>query len=699
MVKRCVVVLPVFVVCLCIGEGLCGEVGKTYDLFALEKLVLEKDPGVKSAEARLKFAFSQLYEAKADLGPEFIANYTYYPTGGGVTQGEFDTQYRLDLQLRQDVVELMKTKPQKVREMQAELESAQVELAQAQKKVLYDVRMEYFELLQEKIFAESYNRLKEAYEDLLGLMKKRYREKEILLSDYLPTQTSFMESKELFLNHQRNFERKRKRLAELAGLEPEQIEVHEVLFRFPIPSEDLLIASAMQNRYELGLYRARATQENARALAGRYEEIVLRPYIGYLIRDDRTTGLETGPYIGVYFRVPFGIATLRRERFKKHQALEQYWNFALERALQDIRREIATTYEDYTRASAKLLTTEKALELVTEQIRVEQAKLSDNLRTVQGDPLLLQKLRIQRIVLAREKRLAQMEILKTFYELLFLAGLSYPGQLFALQMKGVYPRKAFPRALWVWSTEELITDHYKETFFISFCQAKGVKRVFLGMNKKLLEAVFEQPRLPKLITKLDQLGISVSALLGENLWIYPDHRKNLIDRLHRIIAYNTVQPLSARFDAVHLDIEPQALQEWSKNARRLLKLLLKTYEASGDYLHKNAPELKLEVDIPVFFDRIEPSSEKSILELSDLVVLMAYRRKNPLNLALTVESLLKSADVLGKDVLVGLNAKDFEKEVELETLIGEAGKRLSSHSSFAGFAVHDFKDYHQLAGR
>lgn len=105
----------------------------------------------------------------------------------------------------------------------------------------------------------------------------------------------------------------------------------------------------------------------------------------------------------------------------------------------------------------------------------------------------------------------------------------------------------------------------------------------------------------------------VQLLLGENTWIDPLVRPNLLAILtDRLVDFHAGRPAEERFDGVHLDIEPQALPEWSTSTpaqrRDLLLMLRDTFADVRAHLDANgAAQVPIYADLPVWFDNVPGS--------------------------------------------------------------------------------------------
>jgi outer membrane protein TolC len=683
-------------------DGVPAKASQVYSFKDLEKLILEKDVSIEAVNQRLNAAQYQLGEIKSSLGPELTSRYTYYPQNGSFGDDEeIDTEHRVYLRLRQDILNLLKVRPGLVKEGKAEIKAVEAELEEAKRRALYEFRREYLEVRGEKVQADFYLQLKNTYQSLVNLLEKRYRYKEGLLTEVLKAEKELIEADNAFLYHMDAFKRRKHLLAESLGIEEQKIEIDDIDSVYSLPSEDKLIEAALRNRGEIKYFKARALQKKERVSTAAYEEISLAPFVGYRIREDRLTGSESGPEIGLAFSIPLHFMKAKKNRVGRLKAEENYWKSEARRFSLDIKNDIRNAYEKYSQGNNYSAKAAKEIELKKEELRIEKSKLERAVKGIDADfaNLLMIEAEITRLNL--EKRISQYEVAKSYYELLYQAGLYQAGELLPYNSKGSeIERKPYSRALWVWNVDSFLGKEQQEEFFISFCKTKGIKRVFLSVNKRLLDH-FHYPaqNLADFITQLHRAGIKISALFGENLWIYPQNRKNLITRIQLIMEYNSLYDREARFDGIHLDIEPHALEEWNDEKKKHLALLVETYNEVKEILLTGKTELQLEVDIPAFYENVDYSVFKKIFDVVDVITVMAYKKRSPEKVIKAVEAEMQAAVEANRAIMIGLNAKDFSDEAKLEELILAVGDRISARPCFLGFSLHDFHDYRNLSGK
>ena len=156
---------------------------------------------------------------------------------------------------------------------------------------------------------------------------------------------------------------------------------------------------------------------------------------------------------------------------------------------------------------------------------------------------------------------------------------------------------------------------------------------------------------------------------------------------------------SAKFHAIHLDIEPHTLPEWHENQNALLHKLIDTIKEVKTLISSSAPSIKLEIDLPTFYHKVDKNDLKKLIEIADVITIMAYEQKSSQKVAKAVQFITQFAEQIGRDYMIGFNAKEFESREEIENLINEVDVDFNSKENFSGFAIHQYRDYRNLSGK
>jgi hypothetical protein len=193
------------------------------------------------------------------------------------------------------------------------------------------------------------------------------------------------------------------------------------------------------------------------------------------------------------------------------------------------------------------------------------------------------------------------------------------------------------RGVWYW--QGTIHDASEDTGLVQHFEKGRIQAVYGAFGY----SPYDYPeRMKAWNSLLHSKAIQSQYLLAGTDWFFPEKREEIFRRLEKNIIefHKTCQP-EERFDAVHLDIEPQALPQWKSGSpqerRELLRLLSESFEAISQYLNRwSDVPLPIYADLPVWFDSFETIGWESendrdewFNELTlylDGVSLMAYER-------------------------------------------------------------------------
>jgi hypothetical protein len=268
------------------------------------------------------------------------------------------------------------------------------------------------------------------------------------------------------------------------------------------------------------------------------------------------------------------------------------------------------------------------------------------------------------------------------------------------------PRPALPpaRALWVWKPASFASSGELESL-LAFAGKKRIGTLFLSAGTDLLR---RQPQLyRRLLRRAHAQGITVHALHGEPEWLSPDHRAGAVAFLEALRQYARASRPEERFDAIHLDVEPQSLPEWKAGEHDALAA---QYIQFLDWFRDQARPLALPlaVDVPVSFNRIAVDGRPliaAILARADQMTVMAYKDSAGKVMEASREG-LGSADAAGKKLWVGISADPAHlpanshggpAESDLEAIAAPVEATFGQHSCFLGVAIHDYARYRRLA--
>ena len=205
------------------------------------------------------------------------------------------------------------------------------------------------------------------------------------------------------------------------------------------------------------------------------------------------------------------------------------------------------------------------------------------------------------------------------------------------------------RGIWWWQdpessygTTHVIGNQNLENFAVLQFKTMRIDKVYGSYNGNLFT---NSQVLKNWNSKLYNQKIKSSLLLGENTWIYPEIRPQLIEIVtNNVVNFNkSCQMRSEIFTSLHLDIEPQALPSWNfpKRRRGLVQYLLETYKDVRSELDKNGQAgVLLYADLPDWIDNFETNNSvgwrsaadrdqwyTDLSAILDGITLMAYEKQ------------------------------------------------------------------------
>ena len=260
------------------------------------------------------------------------------------------------------------------------------------------------------------------------------------------------------------------------------------------------------------------------------------------------------------------------------------------------------------------------------------------------------------------------------------------------------------RALWVWRPAFLHSEKEMKDL-LQFARMRNIGTLFLFTSTRRLQEDPEAFR--RVLRNAHRRMLAVQALNGEPHWIFPEQRDEPRAFLKAVEEFNRESSPDARFDAIHLDVEPQSLPEWKSGAsERTRRKLAERYLDFVKWTRRRTREsgIPLALDIPVAFNRIRVESGplvEALLERADQVAVMAYRDEASEVLNHVAPS-LHPAQRMGKQVWVGLSADPCDLprppdgqplEKEIEKIARQVEKSLKAQPSFQGVAIHEYDSY------
>lgn len=254
------------------------------------------------------------------------------------------------------------------------------------------------------------------------------------------------------------------------------------------------------------------------------------------------------------------------------------------------------------------------------------------------------------------------------------------------------------KATWLWDAS-IIAEQTPE--IIAFSKEQGVDTIFLQIQDEVPAATYR-----KFIAAAGQAEIEVHGLNGHADWAYEEKLDEGLAFIERVRAYNAASAKNERFEGIQLDVEPYQLKRWENEESSVIaewqnnmKAWTKAGEDAGLYMS---------AAIPFWLDARQSAEGEGtfsrwVISHFDAVAIMAYRDSGQQMYDLSKEE-LDEADDLGKKVWIGAELADthegdhltfFRKPVSnMNEEMAKVFDLGSSHSSFAGVAVHHYEAWY-----
>ncbi len=160
-----------------------------------------------------------------------------------------------------------------------------------------------------------------------------------------------------------------------------------------------------------------------------------------------------------------------------------------------------------------------------------------------------------------------------------------------------------------YGSTDVVGDAVKENDLIAFFDLYKVKRVYGSYQNR---PVTEAPVIAAWNAKLDGAGVMSQLLIDGDAVNDTNHVDNILNKVtNRLITFNANLGTNdyAKFDGLHLDLEPQKLALWDSGTpevkRGLLDDLFDAYVDIRDLLDSSgATNIPMYADIPFFWDKL-----------------------------------------------------------------------------------------------
>lgn len=259
------------------------------------------------------------------------------------------------------------------------------------------------------------------------------------------------------------------------------------------------------------------------------------------------------------------------------------------------------------------------------------------------------------------------------------------------------------RATWLWNPWMFVED---EAAVLAFLETKDVNKVYVQIDRDIPKNTYRS-----FVTQAHARGIAVFALDGAPSWVAPKGFTNQNQLMNWLGNYQNGSLAQARFDGIHLDVEPYLYSGWNSNRAATVKSyqsLLQRAATSSAQLN-----LPLEADMPFWFDEIPYKNTfgkgllaEWVIANTDGVTLMAYRDSAPMIIEI-VKNEIAMAERYGKKIVVGVETGTTDEgsiitfaeegEAYMNQQLDKVENHYSSSPAYEGAAIHHVGSWMTMA--
>ncbi|WP_457640187.1 TolC family protein [Persephonella sp.] len=622
----------------------------------LENQLFKNNPEIKEFEFLEKAVQNQLLSLKAQNQGEFLFSFIYYPSSGyandiiGYQFGIFGKwrypifgEYK-DRRLDELFLYL------KSLDLQSKSEETRLRILTELRKVYTDY---YYSYTSEK-------KLKEILSELNSIKKRiqeTYRKRLALKTDILEVETYISNLNYKIQEVQTEKNTQLAKLKQLTGLNelgsftPAVFDIGNVY----IPAlEEILIASKSNRKDILLLNKGKEKLSEAVSHYSKYPEGWFNIH-GIYTSENSPFSSQSYSGVAVSVDIRFPTFYLRAKRYieKEKKLRLKSAEYRIKSRESRISTRIIEVYNILNRNTARAEYFRKRDQYYTESIDTLKSRIKTGL-TDKTEGLIkiafLLNEKANNLLLLSE---AERSTYSAYFELLSLAGITELS--FSKKKADIF--KGVELHTYVWNTD-FLGNKTQEEDFIKECKKIGVRTVYLSLNgqqiKNLLKNGYGQDSLARFLKRLKEENINSQLLLGENSWIYEENRGKLIDIIRLYKKFN--EKYANLFSALHLDIEPHSLPDWTENREELLKLYLETLKEAK----KNA-QSAVYADISPQYLKIflnGRSLTSQVLKITDGINVMAYSTNADYIIAV-YSSLKADIEAERKRVIISVSFEDF----------------------------------------
>ena len=283
------------------------------------------------------------------------------------------------------------------------------------------------------------------------------------------------------------------------------------------------------------------------------------------------------------------------------------------------------------------------------------------------------------------------------------------------------------RGIWIYKTDAIAPSTEANDQLFDFCEKRHITDLFwqvhfakLPEGARVLENMDETRAFLK---RAHARSLRIHALFGDPSHTLKAKHAIVFASTDGVIAFNRDGPADARFDGVHLDIEPHGLQQWKKvdlaQKCHLLSQFVEVNIKTATRVHAVAPRLIYGADIvfwldktsadgqaayPVTFHGVTKDAAKHLLDVVDHVAIMSYRNtaEGRNGIIELVAKTIEYADTCKAKAFVGVKMADVgprmesfygQSEAQMMTALQPVDESFRLRPGYAGLAFFMYEAF------
>lgn len=283
------------------------------------------------------------------------------------------------------------------------------------------------------------------------------------------------------------------------------------------------------------------------------------------------------------------------------------------------------------------------------------------------------------------------------------------------------------RGMWVYKTRDIAASEEEKARLFAFCEKRIITDLFWQVHFSKPDEktrVLENAEMTRaFLQKAHAHHLRIHALFGDPSHAQREKHHVVLASADAVIAFNQAGPAEARFDGIHLDIEPHGLTRWKKadvaQKRDLLTQFVEVHHLAAKRLDEADAKLILGADIVFWLDKTNDDGSalypvtvggvtrdpaQHLLDAVDHLAIMSYRSKveGANGMIPLVAKTIASADASKARVFVGAKMADIGPK--METFFGQTESQMMQalarvdetyrpHPGYAGLAFFNYEAF------